>query len=68
MFSFTDTNNMIILYPQGVPDNSVHTIAAGTVLSNPYGCFDWVGWYGTNYDQHGGKHTLATTVAINMTE
>ena len=50
-----DTNNIIILYPQAVPDNSEHTIADGTLLTNPNGCFDWVGWYGTNFDQKGGE-------------
>ena len=51
----TDTNNIIVLYPQAIADNSIHTIASGTVLSNPNACFDWVGWYGSNYDQHGGE-------------
>lgn len=50
-----DTNNMIILYPQAIPDYTIHTIWNGGVLSNPNGCWDWVGWYGNNADQIGGK-------------
>lgn len=46
---------MIILYPQAIPDNTMHTIWGGTLLSNPNGCWDWVGWYGDNADQIGGK-------------
>jgi hypothetical protein len=46
---------MIILYPQAIPDNVVHSIWGGTVLSNPNGCWDWVGWYGANADQIGGE-------------
>lgn len=50
----SDTNNIIILYPQAIPDNTMHTIWGGTQLSNPNGCWDWVGWYGSNADQIGG--------------
>lgn len=46
---------MIILYPQAIPDYVVHSIWGGTVLSNPNGCWDWVGWYGANADQIGGE-------------
>lgn len=49
-----DTNNIIILYPQAIPDNTMHTVWSGTQLSNPNGCWDWVGWYGTDADQIGG--------------
>lgn len=51
----TDTNNIIIVYPQATTDYTPHTIWSGTTLSNPNACFDWVGWYGTNADQKGGK-------------
>ena len=51
----TDTNSIIILYPQAVVDNTPHVIWSGTALSNPNACFDWVGWYGSSTDQKGGK-------------
>jgi hypothetical protein len=25
------------------------------MLNNPNGCWDWVGWYGSNADQVGGE-------------
>jgi len=45
----------MILFPQTIVDNSIHTIWGGTLLSNPNACWDWVGWYGQNADQKGGK-------------
>ena len=51
---FADTNNMIILYPQAIPDDTEETIWYGGELDNPNGCWDWVGWYGANADQIGG--------------
>ncbi|RHZ44084.1 putative polyhydroxybutyrate depolymerase [Aspergillus thermomutatus] len=56
---WADTNNIIILYPQAVADNTMHTIWTGMSLSNPNGCWDWVGWYGTNADQLGGVQMAA---------
>lgn len=56
---FLDANNMIILYPQAIPDNTIHAIWNG-VLPNSNGCWDWVGWYGNNADQIGGKSPECT--------
>jgi hypothetical protein len=56
---WADTNNMIILYPQAVADNTMHTVWTGTQLPNPNGCWDWVGWYGANADQLGGEFNKA---------
>jgi hypothetical protein len=53
-----DTNNIIILYPQATVDNEYHIIWGGTALDNPNACFDWLGWYGDNADQIGGKKPL----------
>lgn len=50
-----DTNNIIILYPQAMVDYTIHALPDGLDLDNQNACFDWVGWYGENYDQHGGK-------------
>jgi hypothetical protein len=52
---WADTNNIIILYPQAIADNTMHTVWTGTLLPNPNGCWDWVGWYGANADQLGGE-------------
>ncbi|OOQ83679.1 fungal cellulose binding domain protein [Penicillium brasilianum] len=56
---WADTNNIIILYPQAIPDSSLHTVWSGSQLSNPNGCWDWVGWYGSNADQIGGVQMVA---------
>jgi hypothetical protein len=61
-----DTNNMIILYPQAIPDYTIHAIWNGGVLSNPNGCWDWVGWYGSNADQIGGMSPSRVTVYYEL--
>ena len=53
--TITDTNDFIILFPQAIQDNKSYTIWGGKKLSNPNGCWDWLGWYGTNADQIGGE-------------
>ncbi|KAI5459539.1 putative polyhydroxybutyrate depolymerase [Mariannaea sp. PMI_226] len=63
---WADTNNIIILYPQAVPDSSSHTIWSGLPLPNPNGCWDWVGWYGTNADQLGGVQMLAIVNQVSQ--
>ncbi|KAL8740926.1 MAG: hypothetical protein Q9190_006421 [Brigantiaea leucoxantha] len=55
---WADTNDIIVLFPQAVVDYTMHTIWSGLQIPNPNGCFDWVGWYGTNADQIGGRLTL----------
>ncbi|KAL2793172.1 Alpha/Beta hydrolase protein [Aspergillus keveii] len=56
---WADTNNMIVLFPQAIADSSLHTVWNGGVLPNPNGCWDWVGWYGTDADQIGGVQMAA---------
>ena len=59
---------MIILYPQAIPDDTEETIWYGGELDNPNGCWDWVGWYGTNADQIGGAlniyYAIVTTGSL----
>ena len=52
---WADTNDIIVLFPQAVVDDSMHSIWSGLELVQPNACFDWVGWYGTNADQIGGE-------------
>ncbi|KAA8643914.1 hypothetical protein EYZ11_005470 [Aspergillus tanneri] len=56
---WADTNNIIILFPQAVTDNSLHTIWGGMLLPNTNACWDWVGWYGQDADQKGGVQIAA---------
>lgn len=50
-----DTNDIIILFPQAVADNTVHKVWNGTPRNNSLGCWDWIGQYGNNTDQIGGE-------------
>ena len=52
---WADTNNIIILYPQAIIDDTEHSAWDGMEIPNPNGCWDWVGWYGENADQIGGE-------------
>lgn len=62
---WADTNAIIVLYPQAVPDNTSHTTWDSGSLSNPNGCWDWIGWYGANADQKGGVQMAAIVAMVN---
>ncbi|OBT40391.1 hypothetical protein VE00_10082 [Pseudogymnoascus sp. WSF 3629] len=63
---WADMNSIIILFPQAIPDSTSHTVWSGTLLPNPNGCWDWVGWYGTNADQKGGVQMAALINQVNQ--
>ncbi|KAK2799599.1 hypothetical protein FQN50_008437 [Emmonsiellopsis sp. PD_5] len=56
---WADTNNIIILFPQAVPDNVPHVIWNGIAVPNANGCWDWVGWYGIDSDVRTGVQMTA---------
>jgi len=58
---WADTNNIVLIFPQAVPTN---TIGNGILFPNGNGCYDWIGWYGDNFDQHGGKQVTAVRSMI----
>jgi poly(3-hydroxybutyrate) depolymerase len=62
---WADTNNIIILYPQAVTDSTSHATWDSGSVANPNGCWDWIGWYGSNADQHGGVQMVAIVNMIN---
>lgn len=62
---WADTNNIIILYPQTAVDNTSHSTPGSGSVSNPNACWDWIGWYGSDYDQKGGKHMAALVAMVN---
>jgi poly(3-hydroxybutyrate) depolymerase len=64
--NWADTNGIIILWPQALPDNNSHSTLDQGSLSNPNGCWDWVGWYGSNFDQIGGKQMVAIVAMVNQ--
>ncbi len=62
---WADTNRIIMLYPQTVADNTTRPTAASGSLSNPNGCWDWIGWYGaSNFDKKGGKQMAAIVAMV----
>jgi hypothetical protein len=62
---WADTNNIIVLYPQAIADNAVHATAASGSLSNPNGCWDWIGWYGADFDQKSGVQAKAIMAMVD---
>ena len=50
---WADSNNMILLYPQ-----------TSASLSNPFSCWDWIGLYGSDYDQKSGIQMKAIMAMI----
>ena len=52
---WADTNNIIVLYPQAVVDNVNHSPSPSGAGANINGCWDWVGYYGTDFDKKTGK-------------
>ena len=62
---WADTNDILVLYPQAVADNAVHSTAASGSLSNPNGCWDWIGWYGADFDQKTGVQAKAIMAMVD---
>lgn len=50
---WADTNNMVVLFPQ-----------TSASLSNPLSCWDWIGLYGSDYDQKSGAQIRAIMAMI----
>ncbi|HEY8102486.1 MAG TPA: fibronectin type III domain-containing protein [Burkholderiaceae bacterium] len=63
--NWADTNNMIIVWPQAIPDNTSRATTDNGSLANSNGCWDWLGWYGNNFDQKGGTQMAAIVAMVN---
>jgi poly(3-hydroxybutyrate) depolymerase len=62
---WADTNSIVVLFPQTrVDDTSRQTSASGS-LANPNGCWDWIGWYGSNFAQKGGTQMAAIKAMVD---
>jgi len=61
---WADTNGIIVLFPQAVADPESHPTPANGLLPNPQGCWDWLGWYGADYDQKSGVQMRAVRAMI----
>lgn len=62
---WADTNNIIVLFPQTKTDNTSRSTAASGSLANPNACWDWIGWYGTNFAQKAGTQMAAIKAMVD---
>jgi hypothetical protein len=62
---WADTNSIIVLFPQAQVDNTSRQTAASGSLANPNACWDWVGWYGTNFAKKAGTQVAAIKAMVD---
>lgn len=63
---WADTNSIIVLFPQAKVDSTNRQTAASGSLPNPNACFDWVGWYGSNFAQKAGTQVAAIKAMVDQ--
>ena len=63
---WADTNSIIVLFPQTKVDNTSRQTSASGSLANPNGCWDWTGWYGSNFAQKGGVQMAAIKAMVDQ--
>jgi poly(3-hydroxybutyrate) depolymerase len=62
---WADTNRIVVLFPQARVDNTARPTAASGSLPNPNGCWDWIGWYGSNFAQKSGTQAAALKAMVD---
>lgn len=62
---WADTNSIIVLFPQTKTDNTNRQTAASGSLPNPNACWDWIGWYGSNFAQKAGTQMAAIKAMVD---
>lgn len=62
---WADTNSIIVLFPQTKVDNTSRQTSASGSLANPNACWDWIGWYGTNFAQKNGTQMAAIKAMVD---
>jgi poly(3-hydroxybutyrate) depolymerase len=62
---WADTNSIIVLFPQTKVDNTSRATAASGSLANPNACWDWIGWYGSNFAQKAGTQMAAIKAMVD---
>ena len=60
-----DTNRIVVLFPQTRVDSTSRATAASGSLANPNGCWDWIGWYGSNFAQRAGTQGAAIKAMVD---
>ncbi|MBS7808189.1 PHB depolymerase family esterase [Variovorax sp. PCZ-1] len=62
---WADTNSVIVLFPQTKVDSISRSTAASGSLPNPNACWDWIGWYGSNFAQKAGTQVTALKAMVD---
>ena len=62
---WADTNRIVVLFPQTRVDNTSRPTSASGSLANPNGCWDWIGWYGSNFAQRNGIQLSAIKAMVD---
>ncbi|HJV60117.1 MAG TPA: PHB depolymerase family esterase [Albitalea sp.] len=63
---WADTNHIIVLFPQTRVDNTSRATSASGSLANGNGCWDWLGWYGSNFAQKAGAQAAAIKAMVDQ--
>jgi poly(3-hydroxybutyrate) depolymerase len=63
---WADTNSIIVLFPQTKVDSTSRATSASGSLANSNGCWDWIGWYGTNFAQKAGTQMAAIKAMVDQ--
>lgn len=62
---WADTNRIVVLFPQTRVDNTARATAASGMLPNPNACWDWIGWYGSDFAQRSGTQAAAIKAMVD---
>ncbi len=62
---WADTNRIIVLFPQARADANLYPTPANGTVGNPNGCWDTVGYYGSNYAQKSGVQVAAIKAMVD---
>jgi poly(3-hydroxybutyrate) depolymerase len=62
---WADSNHIVVLFPQTKVDNTSRATAASGSLANSNGCWDWIGWYGSNFAQRAGTQAKAIKAMVD---
>lgn len=63
---WADTNRIVVLFPQTRVDTTRRPTSASGTLANANGCWDWIGWYGSNFAQRAGSQQAAIKAMVDQ--
>jgi poly(3-hydroxybutyrate) depolymerase len=62
---WADTNRIIVLFPQTKVDNTARSTPTSGTVANPNACWDWIGWYGSNFARKAGTQVAAIKAMVD---